>query len=93
MLTDNTGSRRIHSHARTHPPTHLQFADKALSWICTEPHLHFWLQKNAYANADKADSNQRAPSPSSSLAPLFFSLPSPLYLRLLVGLVFSRCLS
>lgn len=44
-------------------------------------HLHFRWQKNAYANVDNADNNQRAPSPS--LSPLFL----PFYLSLCVSLL------
>lgn len=66
------GSRRIHKHTHTH--TNLQCADKAVSWICCEPHLHLSLQKNAYANEDNADRNQKAPSPP--LHSLHFFSPS-----------------
>ena len=71
MMTDNTGSRRTH----TQPHTHIQCADEALSWIRGELHLHIRQQKNAYANADNADSNQRAPFPPLLLLPPLPSLP------------------
>lgn len=90
-MTANTGSRRIHANAHTPTLTHthacIQCADEAFSWICSELHLHFGEQKNAYANEDNADSNQRAPSPAClSLLPLTSSpLSSSLYLSLLVS--------
>lgn len=57
MMTDNMGSRRIHTCTHTHTYTH------TVCRIYNELHLHFRQQKNAYANADNADSNQRAPLP------------------------------
>lgn len=80
MTTDNTGQgERAYAHSKYSAATRL-LVGFHVGCICI-----FRRQMNAYANADNADSNQRAPSPPLRPSSSLF-LSSPLCISLLVGL-------